>query len=72
MVCPIFFLEFDNILEECTQFHMDNSGCKKRTARNYALKDVAVKYLMKENPEVFERLGRKWDGDEKSYMHVRI
>ena len=51
---------------------MDNSGCKKRTARNYALKDVAVKYLMKENPEVFERLGRKWDGDEKSYMHVRI
>ena len=49
---------------------MENSGCKKRTARNYALKDVGVKYLMKENPEVFERLGRKWDGDENSYMHL--
>ena len=27
-------------------------------------------YMMKENPEVFARLGRTWDGDEKSYCHV--
>ena len=36
----------------------------------YALKDVAVWYMMKENLEVFERLGRTWDSDENSYCHV--
>ena len=36
----------------------------------YALKDVAVHYIMQTNPAVFERLGRSWDGDENSYCHV--
>ena len=36
----------------------------------YALKDVAVHYMMKENPGVFARLGRTWDEDENSYCHV--
>ena len=34
------------------------------------MKDVAVSYIMKTNPDAFARLGRKWDGDELSYMHV--
>ena len=38
----------------------------------YALKDVAVYYIMKTNPSVFLRLGRGWDGDENSYCHVII
>ena len=36
----------------------------------YAIKDVAVRYLIEKYPAVFERLGRKWDGDENSYCHV--
>ena len=38
----------------------------------YALKDVAVFYIMRTNPEVFSRLGRNWDGDEDSYCHVSV
>ena len=38
----------------------------------YALKDVAVKYIMDTNKEVFANLGRHWDGDENSYIHVRL
>ena len=38
----------------------------------YALKDVAVFYIMRSNPEVFSRLGRNWDGDEDSYCHVSV
>ena len=36
----------------------------------YALKDVSVYYIMKTNPSVFDKLERKWDGDENSYCHV--
>ena len=36
----------------------------------YALKDVAVYYIMNTNPAVFVKLGREWDGDENSYCHV--
>ena len=38
----------------------------------YALKDVAVFYLMKTSPDVFAKLGRTWDEDEQSYCHVSI
>ena len=38
----------------------------------YALKDVAVFYIMRTNPEVFSRLGHNWDGDEDSYLHVSV
>ena len=71
-----------------TKFHMDLNKCKRRTARGkkqldyldyyyfdslgYALKDCAVHYVMKTNPDVFAKHGLTWDGDEKSYCHVRI
>lgn len=40
----------------------------------YALKDVAVFYIMQTNPAVFVKLGRSWDGDEdeNSYCHVSL
>ena len=46
--------------------------CKFQLANfsGYALKDVAVYWTMKTNPEVYARLGRAWDGDDKSYCHV--
>ena len=82
----ILFVEFKELLENFTFMEMDINGCKKRTARGwfemrkkksfiikgsgYALKDVAVHYMMKENPGVFARLGRTWDEDENSYCHV--
>ena len=43
---------------------------KMKYGAGYALKDVAVYYIMRTNPEVFRRLGRSWDDDENSYCHV--
>ena len=36
----------------------------------YALKDVAVFYIMKTNPQIFTKLGRFWNDDGDSYCHV--
>ena len=36
----------------------------------YALKDVAVFYIMRTNPQIFTKLGRSWDDDGDSYCHV--
>ena len=68
----LIILEFGDLLEQFTKMQMDINGCKKRTARGYALKDVAVFYLMRSYPEVFTSLGRNWDGDKNSYCHVRL
>ena len=59
-------------MDQFTVMEMEINGCKKRTARGYALKDVAVYNMMKENPDVFDRLGLHWDGDERSYCHVSL
>ena len=44
----------------------------KKNISGYALKDVAVFYIMRTNPDVFFKLGRSWDDDEDSYCHVRM
>ena len=44
----------------------------KKIISGYALKDVAVFYIMRTNPDVFFKLGRSWDDDEDSYCHVRM
>ena len=53
---------------------VDNNHCNLSSgfASGYALKDVSVFYMMKMYPEVFARLERSWDGDERSYCHVNI
>ena len=49
--------EFEALLAKFTAMEMEINGCKKRTARNYALNDVGVYYIMKTNIAVFARLG---------------
>ena len=50
--------------------HFVNKKILIKKYAGYALKDVAVHYIMQTNPAVFERLDRTWDGDESSYCHV--
>ena len=52
-------VEFDSDLDYYTELEMEINGCKKRTARGYALKDCAVKYIVESNKEVFDSLGIK-------------
>ena len=59
------------VLECCVLYcHLLYCNLQLAYFSGYALKDVAVYWTMKTNPEVYARLGRAWDGDDQSYCHV--
>ena len=62
--------EFVEDLTFFTEFQMKINAIKKRTARGYALKDCAVKYIVMKNKEVFEELNMKWPEDYFKYLET--
>ena len=63
-------VEFDEDLEYFIELEMKINCIKKRTARGYALKDCAVKYIVMNNKEVFYDLGIKWPEDYILYLET--
>ena len=49
-------------LEEFTELEMAINGVKKRTAKGYAIKDVATWWLFKVHKESLESKGYTWEG----------
>ena len=60
--------EFDEDLTFFTELQMKANAIKKRTARGYALKDCAVKYIVMKNKEVFDELNVNWPDDYIKYL----
>ena len=62
--------EFDEDLAFFTDLEMKINLIKKRTARGYALKDCATKYIVMHNKDVFEELGINWPEDYIKFLET--
>ena len=62
--------EFEEDLTFFTELQMKTNAIKKRTARGYALKDCAVKYIVMKNKDVFDELNTKWPEDYIKHLET--
>ena len=63
------FLEYEPKLEEFTELELKTNGVKERTAKGYAIKDVAAWWLFRECPESSREMGYSWEGYISSGLH---
>ena len=64
------FKDFKGRLQEFEDLELQINGVKERTAKGYAIKDIAVWWLFKKFPESMDQAGYLWEEYLEVIMHL--